>query len=65
MMATELMPPDSVFIILGDFNHINVKKVLPRYKQHVDCATCTNILDHCYTAFNNSFYPQRMRHLNH
>ena len=36
----------------SDFNHTNLKKVLPRHKQHVDCATCNSkIRDHCYTVF--------------
>ena len=49
--ATESAHPDSVVIVLGDFNHTNLKKFLPRYKQHVDCATRNDkTLDHCYTV---------------
>ena len=36
--ATESAHPDSVVIVLGDFNYTNLKKFLRRYKQHVDCA---------------------------
>ena len=52
VLAAETTYPDSVIIILGDFNHTNLKKVLSRYKQHVNCSTRNNnTLDHCYTIF--------------
>ena len=54
--ATESAHPDSVVIVLSDFNHTNLKKFLPRYKQHVDCATRNNkTLDHCYTVHKNAY----------
>ena len=54
VLAAETIYPDSV--ILGDFNHTNLKKVLPRYKQHVNCSTRNNkTLDHCYTIFNDAY----------
>ena len=54
--ATESAHPDSVVIVLGDFNHTNLKKFLPRYKQHVDCATCNDkTLDQCYTVHTNAY----------
>ena len=31
--------PDSVMFITGDFNHCLLKNPLPRYQQHVTCAT--------------------------
>ena len=41
--------PDSVRLILGDFNQCQLKKVLPNYKQYVTCKTCgDNTLDRCY-----------------
>ena len=56
MLAAETTYPDSVIIILGDFNHTNLKKVLPRYKQHVNCSTRNNkTLDHCYTIFKDAY----------
>ena len=56
VLAAETTYPDSVIIILGDFNHTNLKKVLPRYKQHVNCSTCNNkTLDHCYTIFKDAY----------
>ncbi len=32
---TEQQHPDSVLIILGDFNKANLSRELPKYKQHV------------------------------
>ncbi|KAK3568451.1 hypothetical protein QTP86_007297 [Hemibagrus guttatus] len=31
--------PDRLFIIAGDFNHANLKSVLPKFHKHVDCST--------------------------
>ncbi len=45
---TEQQHPDSVLIILGDFNKANLSRELPIYRQHVTCPTRdSNILDHC------------------
>ncbi|KAK3537358.1 hypothetical protein QTP70_008788 [Hemibagrus guttatus] len=42
--------PDGLFIIAGDFNHANLKSVLPKFHQHVDFATRgVNALDLVYT----------------
>ncbi len=42
--------PDAAFIIAGDFNKANLKKVLPNFHQHISCPTRgLNTLDHCYT----------------
>ena len=56
VLAAETTYPDNVIIILGDFNHTNLKKVLPQYKQHVNCSTRNNkTLDHCYTIFKDAY----------
>ncbi len=34
--------PDGFFIIAGDFNHANLKTVLPKFYQHVNFATRGN-----------------------
>ncbi len=34
--------PDGFFIIAGDFNHTNLKTVLPKFYQHVNFATRGN-----------------------
>ncbi|KAL0152504.1 hypothetical protein M9458_052227, partial [Cirrhinus mrigala] len=49
--------PDSVLIILGDFNKANLSRELPKYSQHVTCPTRdSNILDHCYTTIRNAYH---------
>ncbi len=47
--------PDGFFIIAGDFNHANLKTVLPKFYQHVNFATRgNNILDFVYTTVKNA-----------
>ncbi len=54
---TEQKHPDSVLIILGDFNKANLSRELPKYRQHITCPTRdSNILDHCYTALKNAYH---------
>ncbi len=54
---TEQKHPDSVLIILGDFNKANISRELPKYRQHITCPTRdSNILDHCYTAIKDSYH---------
>ncbi|KAL0147490.1 hypothetical protein M9458_057205, partial [Cirrhinus mrigala] len=49
--------PDSVLVILGDFNKANLSRELPKYSQHVTCPTRdSNILDHCYTTIRNAYH---------
>ncbi|KAI2645419.1 putative RNA-directed DNA polymerase from transposon BS [Labeo rohita] len=49
--------PDSVLIILGDFNKANLSRELPKYSQHATCPTRdSNILDHCYTTIKNAYH---------
>ncbi|KAM7003411.1 uncharacterized protein LKV04_004454 [Tautogolabrus adspersus] len=39
--------PEAAFIVAGDFNHSNLKTVLPKFHQHVSCNTRGNkTLDH-------------------
>ncbi len=48
--------PDAAFIIAGDFNKANLKKVLPNFHQHISCPTRgLNTLDHCYTPLDNAY----------
>ncbi len=48
--------PDAAFIIAGDFNKANLKKVLPNFHQHISCPTRgLNTLDHCYTLLKNAY----------
>ena len=48
--------PVAVFIIAGDFNHSNLKTVLPKYYQHVSCPPRGDkTLDHNYTNINDAY----------
>ncbi len=48
--------PDAAFIIAGDFNKANLKKVMPNFHQHISCPTRgLNTLDHCYTPLKNAY----------
>ncbi len=54
---TEQQHPDSVLIILGDFNKANLSRELPKYRQHVTCPTRDGkILDHCYTTIKDAYH---------
>ncbi len=49
--------PDSLLIILGDFNKQNLSRELPIYRQHVACPTRdSNILYHCYTIIKDTYH---------
>ncbi len=57
IIETEQQHPDSVLIILGDFNKAILSRELPKYRQHVTCPTIdSNILDHCYTAIKYAYH---------
>ncbi len=48
--------PDSLLVVLGDFNRANLSHELPKYRQHIKCPTRdTNILGHCYTVIKNTY----------
>ncbi len=54
---TEQQHPDSVLIILGDFDKANLSHELPKYRQHITCPTRdSNILDHCYTTIKEAYH---------
>uniref|UniRef100_A0A1A8PUX4 Reverse transcriptase domain-containing protein n=1 Tax=Nothobranchius rachovii TaxID=451742 RepID=A0A1A8PUX4_9TELE len=55
--STENKYPDSVLIILGDFNQAKLNTELPKYRQHIRCPTRgKNILDHCYTVLKGAYH---------
>ncbi|KAI4888927.1 hypothetical protein NFI96_005928 [Prochilodus magdalenae] len=56
VMKVELEFPDSLLIILGDFNRTNLTKEIPKYRQHIACPTREgNTLDKCYTCIKNAY----------
>ncbi len=56
--------PDGFFIIAGDFNHANLKTVLPKFYQHVNFATSgNNTLDFVYTTEKNAYKAVPRPHL--
>ena len=58
--------PDALFIVAGDFNHVNLKKVLPKFHQNVDFPTRgKNILDCVYTNIKGAYRAEPLPHLGH
>ncbi|KAK2882761.1 hypothetical protein Q8A73_021694 [Channa argus] len=56
--------PDGLFIIAGDFNHANLRTVLPKLHQHVDFATRGgNTLDLVYTNIPGAYRADPRPHL--
>ncbi len=55
--------PDGFFIIAGDFNHANLKTVLPKFYQHVNFATRgNNRLDFVYTTVKDAYKAKPRPH---
>ncbi len=53
---------DAAFIIAGDFNKANLKKVMPNFHKHISCPTRgLNTLDHCYTPLKMPTKPTHYR----
>ena len=47
--------PETAFIVAGEFNKANLKTRLPKFYQHIECATrAGRILDHCYLNFRDA-----------
>lgn len=54
----EIAHPDSAFIVVGDFNRVNMRKVLPKFYQHINFPTRGDqTLDHCYSTLKDSYKP--------
>ena len=57
ILCVERTNPDSLVIVLGDFNKGNLSRELPKYKQFIKCPTREeNILDHCYTTVSSAYH---------
>ena len=55
-IITERKYPDSLLIILGDFNQAKLSRELPKHRQHIKCPTRNkNTLDHCYTTLKKAY----------
>lgn len=51
IMKVERSNPDAVVLVLGDFNHVYLKRALPRYKPQIHIATrLDKTLDQCYSS---------------
>ncbi|XP_024121111.1 uncharacterized protein LOC112142095 [Oryzias melastigma] len=56
--------PDAVQIIAGDFNHADLKTSLPKFYQHVKCATRgNNTLDKVYSNVKMGYRARPQPHL--
>lgn len=56
IMCMEQKQPDTLLIVLGDFNRANHTHKLLKYRQHVSCPTRDrNTLDHCYTVIKDAY----------
>ncbi|XP_068569872.1 uncharacterized protein [Cebidichthys violaceus] len=48
--------PDAAVVVLGDFNHCNLKKTMPKLHQFVNFPTRgNNTLDHCYSNIKKAY----------
>ncbi len=53
-----------LFIVVGDFNHSNLKTVLPKFHQHLSCHTRGDkTLDHVYTNIAGAYIATSLAHL--
>ena len=58
--------PDAAHILTGDFNHADLKLVLPKFTQHIKCATRgAKTLDKAYSNISKGFRSTPLPHLGH
>ena len=56
--------PEAVHLIAGDFNHAHLKVVLPKFHQHINCATRGgNTLDKAYSNIKHGYKTKQLPHL--
>ena len=52
----ETIHPEAAFIVSRDFNKANLRSILSKFYQHIECATrAGSILDHCYSNFRDAY----------
>ena len=55
-LSVERANPDSLVIVLGDFNKGDLSHEVPEYRQFIKSTTREgNTLDHCYTMVSNAY----------
>ena len=60
----QTLHPEAAFIVAGDFNHSNLKTVLPKFHQHVSCPTRGDkTLDKVYTNMADAYKAAPLPHL--
>ncbi len=66
ILNAERTNPDSLVIVLGDFNKGNLSHELPKYRQLIKCPTREgNILDHCYSTVSRAYHAVPRAALGH
>ncbi|XP_075911483.1 uncharacterized protein LOC142906815 [Petromyzon marinus] len=66
ILSVERANPDSLVIVLGDFNKGNLSHELPKYIQFIKCPTREgNTLDHCYTTVSRAYHAVPRAALGH
>ena len=57
----ETQCPESVRLIIGDFNHCRLNRALPSYRQYVICKTCgDSTTDLCYVNIPKAYKSRPM-----
>ncbi len=47
---------DTAFIITRDFNKADLRRIAPKFFQHISCNTCgKRTLGHCYSPFQDAY----------
>ncbi|KAI4887287.1 hypothetical protein NFI96_028259 [Prochilodus magdalenae] len=56
--------PEAFYVVAGDFNHVNLTNILPRFYQHIDIPTRgNNTLDRVYTNSRDAYRAVPHPHL--
>lgn len=60
IMAIENSHPDSIVLVLGDFNHVSLRRALQRFREHIFTATRgEKILNQCFCVIPRVFHTAR------